>query len=390
MDILKQKDFEQLVTTSAEWCVSMYMPAHRAGRRVQQDPIRLKNLSTQAQEKLLEHGVSKPQIKEWMRPVERLLTDSDFWRHQSDGLAVFISPDFSKTYRLASNFDELMTVGHNFHIKPLLPFLNENGSFYILAVSLNHIRLFTCTRHTIDEVQLSETPTSMKEALYMDLPEKHLDFHTSSSNPGASGNRQAMFHGHGGGSSEEEDKKNILRYFQYVDKGLSKDLQDMSLPIVWAGVDYLMPIYQQANTYPGLLLEEGLMGNPDEIKEHDLHQRAWQSVELIFNSKRREAFERYLQLKGKKDELASDDLSTIVKAAINGRVDTLFVPVGIQQWGRFDAQKNEVIFDGTPAPQNQDLFDFAARNTILNSGRVFAERPQELPQHGEMTAILRF
>ena len=42
MDILKQKDLQQLLETSGEWCVSLYMPTHRVGREQQQDPIRFK------------------------------------------------------------------------------------------------------------------------------------------------------------------------------------------------------------------------------------------------------------------------------------------------------------------------------------------------------------
>ena len=42
MDILKQKDLQQLLETSEELCVSMYMPTHRVGREQQQDPIRFK------------------------------------------------------------------------------------------------------------------------------------------------------------------------------------------------------------------------------------------------------------------------------------------------------------------------------------------------------------
>jgi hypothetical protein len=124
MDILKQKDLQQLLETSGEWCVSIYMPTHRMGREQQQDPIRFKNLVAGVQEELFEYGLSKPDVQELMRPVESLLTDGDFWQHQSDGLAVFLSPGFSQIYRLPSTFDELVSIGNNFHIKPLLPLLS--------------------------------------------------------------------------------------------------------------------------------------------------------------------------------------------------------------------------------------------------------------------------
>jgi hypothetical protein len=79
MDIFKQRDLQALIETSGEWFLSIYMPTHRVGREQQQDPIRFKNLVTKAREKLLEYGLSRPEVQELMRPAENLLTDGDFW-----------------------------------------------------------------------------------------------------------------------------------------------------------------------------------------------------------------------------------------------------------------------------------------------------------------------
>jgi len=164
MDILKQDDLEQLIEVKDEYCISFYMPTHRTGREQQQDPVRLKNLIAEAEKKLIEHGVRNPKVQKLMRPAEAFLTDNDFWQHQGDGLAIFLTPGFLRAYRLPYTFSELMVLGRNFHIKPLLPLLTPNGQFYILAVSLNEIRLFRCTRATVNEVELSDVPTSMQEA----------------------------------------------------------------------------------------------------------------------------------------------------------------------------------------------------------------------------------
>lgn len=388
MDILKQTDLKELIDTSREWCVSIYMPTHRFGREQQQDPIRLKNLITQAQEKLLESGLRKPEVQELLRPAESLLDDEDYWQHQSDGLAVFLASDFTRIYRLPSRFDELMVIADNFQIKPLLPLLVENGQFYILALSLNEIRLFLGDRDTVNKVDLPDVPKSMQEALWMDDPEKHLDFHTGTKNPSTSGGRPAIFHGQGV-QADEQDKENILRYFQLVDNGLSNLLSGITIPIVLAGVDYLLPIYRQANTYPNLL-DEGLEGNPDELDEKELHKSAWELVRPRFIAEEKEALEQFKQLHGQENELASDNLKTVVKAANFGRVDTLIVPSGVQRWGYYDAQKNKVVLEAEAKPENEDLLDFAAAHTILNSGKVFTVQPENLPGDGDLAAIMRY
>jgi len=388
MDILKQNDLKEIIDASGEWCTSIYMPTHRFGREQQQDPIRFKNLITEAEEKLLESGLRRPEVQKLMQPAERLLDDANFWQHQSDGLAVFLSSDSVHIYRLPSRFEELVIIANNFHIKPLLPLLIENGQFYILALSLNEVRLFLSTRETVTQVELPDMPTSLQEALAMDDPEKHLDFHTGTKNASASGDRPAMFHGQGV-QADEQDKENILRYFKMVDNALSELLDGISIPMVLAGVDYLLPIYRQASTYPNIL-DEGLEGNPDELGGNELRERAWDLVQPIFMQEQKGAMEQFAQLDGQGDGLASDDLKTVVKAANFGRVDTLIVPVGIQKWGRYDPQQNKVILEEKSNPENEDLLDLATMHTLLNSGKVYAVQPEQLPGDNELAAIFRY
>ena len=309
MDILKQTDLMQLIETTGEWCVSLYMPTHRVGREQQQDPIRFKNLIDRVEKKLLEYGVRKPEIKKLVRTVENLHTDRDFWQHQSDGLAVFLSPEQAWTYRLPFQFQELVAIGSNFHIKPLLPLLSQNGQFYILALSLNEIQLFLGTRDTIEEVELEDIPTSMQEALFMDDPEKHLGWHTRTRNPSAPGSQPAMFHGQGK-QSDEQEKKDILRFFQYFNDGLNTALQGATIPMVLAGVDYLLPLYHEANPYSNLL-PEGIEGNPEKLKIKKLHELAWKLVEPIFSETQRKAREQFEILHHNEEiNLATVDLRT--------------------------------------------------------------------------------
>ena len=88
--------------------------------------------------------------------------------------------------------------------------------------------------------------------------------------------------------------------------------------------------------------------------------------------------------------MASADLKTVVKAANFGRVETLFVPLGVQRWGHYDTQQNKMILEENPNPGNEDLLDFAATHTLFNSGKVYAVQPENLPGDGELAAIMRY
>lgn len=385
MDILNRSDIHELIEVTGEWCISLYMPAHPIGWEQQQNTIRLRNLLSRARKDLSEYGLRSPAIEGLLRPAEELLLDRDFWQHQSDGLAVFMSDNFSRTYRLPAKFEELLVIASNFHIKPLLPLLSSNGKFYILAINLNGIKLFLGTKDTISEVELTGTHTNVEEALWMDEPERHLDMHTASNSTGRGGGA-AIFHGQ---SIRDEDKTNILRFFHYFDQELSALLKDKSTLMIPAGVDYLLPLYREANTYDNLL-QEALIGAPERLPIKELHKRAWQIIEPIFRERQEQAIQQFEELNGQQSDLVTSDLNKAVKAAKFGQVGTLFVPLGIQKWGWYDPENNKVVQDREPTPENEDLFDFAAIQTILNSGQVYAVQREELPGDGDLAAILRY
>jgi hypothetical protein len=385
MDILNPTALKSLIAQQGKWCVSLYMPTHPVGREQQQDPIRLKNLLAQAETNLLANGLRRPEVQKLMRPAEELLWNREFWQRQGDGLAIFLTNDFYKFYRLPVPFEELLNTGNGFHIKPLLPCLGRGIKFYVLAVSLKDVRLFEGNADTASEIELN-FPTGMEEALWADEPEKYLNMHSGSISTGEGKGGAGVFHGH---DPADEEKTNILRFFQSVNQGLNELLDDKNIPMVLAGVDYLLPIYREASSYHNLL-ENGIIGNPDREKLKDLHARAWNIVRPIFEESQKKAFEKFEQLNGQKSGLAVKDIETAVKAASFGQVETIFVPLDRQKWGRYDPQNNKVILKEEPGPENEDLFDLAAAQTLLNSGQVFAVPPEQLPGGGEIAAILRY
>jgi hypothetical protein len=387
MNILNRDDLRTLTRKPSGLCVSIYLPTHRVGRETQQDPIRLKNLLGEAEERLIASGLRVPDAQELLEPAQRLLQDGLFWQHQSDGLAVFLSREMFRYYRLPFDFEELVVVTDRFHIKPLLLLLGGDERFHVLALSQNEVRLLQGTRYSVSEVDPEGVPVSLAEALRYDDPEKRLQFHTSTRTPGGKGERPAVFHGHGTGSNDA--KANILRYFQRVDEGLQALLRDEQVPLVLAGVDYLLPIYKEANTYP-CLVDGAVEGNPEELRTDELHKCAWAIVHPLLLAAQKEAAAQYRQLAGAGSEQASNNLKKVVPAAYYGRVETLFVAVGLQQWGSFDPDTNVMQLHEEAEHGGEDLLDFAAVQTLLNGGTVYAVEPEKMPDEAALAAVFRY
>lgn len=363
-------------------CVSIFLPTHRAGPEVQQDRIRLKNLLIEAEERLIAAGLRRPEAKQLLEPAQHLGEEGIFREHPSDGLALFLAPELFRAYCLPLEFQELLVVGDRFHLKPLLPLLVGDGRFYVLALSQNDVRLLLCTQHSVREIELKGVPKSMAEALQYDNLQQKLQFRPDRA--GGMDGRRAIWYGQG---EEQDSGKDFLRiYFHRIDEGLHALLRNERAPLVLAGVDYLLPIYRQASTYP-YLLDGGIEGNPDRLSAQDLQQRGWAVVGLFFQQAQEDAANRYRERIG--TGLASNDLNEILPAAHEGRIESLFVALDCQQWGAFDPESRTVHLHAEAAPGDEDLLDLAAIQTLVHQGDVFAVDLHHVPDQSLIAAVLR-
>jgi hypothetical protein len=383
MKIFTRDELRTLTTSAQAPCVSIYMPTHRVPTENQQDRTRLKNLIRQAQDSLQAYGLRPAEAESLLEPATNLLGVIPVWKDKRDGMALFVSPGIFRQYQLPTAFDPLVVVAHRFHLKPLLAFLGGN-EFFVLALSQNAVRLFEGSRFGLSAIDdLEGVPKSLADALKYDELIKQLQFRTGIGGGGARGERAAMFHG----QSADDAKDRILRYFRQIDQGLQDFLREEQALLVLAGVEYLLPIYKEANTYPHLL-DEGITGNPEGVSPEDLHRQAWALVEPSFKREQEKAAARYRQLAG--TGRTANDPRDIVPATYHGRVECLFVALGRQQWGDYDPGANQVHLHPAAQPGSFDLLDLAATQTLLHGGAVYAVEPAGVPDAALLAAVFRY
>lgn len=198
----------------------------------------------------------------------------------------------------------------------------------------------------------------------------------------------AVFHGHGV-ASQDDPKNYISRHFHRVDAGISDLLANEEAPLVAAGVEYLLPIYHEANSYPHLV-EDGIARDPHGVNLEELHAEAWALVEPLFRQEQQQALDAYRYLAGVGSERASNEVAEIVPAAYYERVEALFVAVGQEQWGTFDPGSGEVDLHEQAESGDSELLDIAAAHTMLNEGAVFAVPQEAMPGSGPLVAVFRY
>lgn len=386
MDLISRNELHELMEDRGKISLSLYMPTHRTGD-IQQDPIRLKNLIREAEEKLKQQQLDEEQNKKFLQPVRDLLEHGTIWKYMSDGLAIFRTEDRFHLYRLPVSFTENVIVKDRFYIKPLLPIFTNNGHFYVLAVSQKEIRLLKGTRHTVNELDIHE---SIPESLSQILKEKQMpegfQFHTGAGAGKAGQVRAAIFHGHG---DEIDQKDQIRKYLREVDHGIVDIIKGGQLPMVLAGVEELRVLYKQVNSYPHIL-DEGINGNPDRIPNEELHSRAWEIVEPYFTTEMERDLERFNDLHGVGRTTVS--IEEALPAAIQGRIESLFFNPNEHIWGRYDEQGNVTFDSSTDGADKKivDLMDTLVVKSLSNGSTVYAVEPEAIPDGSQLAALYRF
>ncbi|MBE9198266.1 MULTISPECIES: hypothetical protein [unclassified Nodularia (in: cyanobacteria)] len=387
MTILSHDELKTLVDNSQSPCVSLYMPMQKAGPEIRQNPIRLKNLIREAEERLDAMGMRHTEAVDFLQPAKELDT-TDFWQNQNNGLAIFISPQMFRYYCLPMEFQELVVVGDRFHLKPLLHLINSDGKFYLLALSQKDIKFFEGTGYSLNEVEVENMPRSMDEALLEDDIQKGVQHRIATSRGGTANPFQQPGEFHGQGSPDTDKRQeDILQFCHAVDRAVHEKIRGQNAPLLLMGVEYLFPIYQEANTYP-YFVESGITGNPAEMKQEQLHRQAWPIVEPLFHQNQQSAMALYQQLAG--TGTASSDIKEIVSATYCHRVDSMFVPIDMQIWGKFDPDTMTVDLHSEPEPDDEDMLDFAAIQTFINGGKVYTVESKQMPNGTPVAAIFRY
>jgi hypothetical protein len=383
--MITKEDVLRLAQVHEEDCISIYIPTHRAGQATQQgeDAIRLKNELKGVREKLEQRGWKPRDIQARLAKAEDLVDNASFWNDQSDGLALFISPTKVEIYQVPVHFAAFHYISSDFYIRPLLPFFTGDGLYYLLTLTPKGVRFFEATRHTLTRVEIQDlVPGQLEETVGFDHEDKGLQFRSQQGNRG-----KGMYHGQG---DEVDQKKEELRqYFKEIDEGLNRWLkEDEKHPMVLVCLDEHAPVYRAVNSYAHLY-PKIVSGNPDAMDELLIHEKSWNLMAPYFDQERKEKMDQYGQ--HLTDGKASSNLEEIFQAAMEGRIDTLFLENLNDLYGTYDPANNKVQVLDKATPAASSLTNELAKMTFSKGGSVYLLERDELPDaSNQVNAIFRF
>jgi hypothetical protein len=377
--MINRETILSLLNSAKDTSISIYLPTHEKGEEVQQDPIRLKNALGDVEKQLNEHGIEAAKVEQLLEKPRELLDKPLFWQHNNTGLAIFITDDNFEYYRVPLDFREQVMVKDHFLITPLLPMISLEGTYCILALSQKNTRLLRCSRDAVSDIALEDTPVSLDEFLKFDVnDERHIQLHSGE------GGERAIFHGHGGGDT---DKRQIINYLKTVENAVTSILKRQHDPLLLMGVKKAVAEYRKVNHYKRLM-DEAIIENPDPLSIEAINEKGWEIIESHFLQDMYDDIRKFADLRGSNKQ--SDNLTRVVEASHYGRVDSLFVPIGVQSWGWFDAENDTVHHSMEQQNGDHDLINMAAIQTLGQGGQVYALEKEDMPQQSSIAAIFRY
>jgi hypothetical protein len=382
---LPKKTLEELAQKHLLHCVSIYLPMDIEGleqnRHLAQ--AKLKTCIKDAGRALEAREMSKQDIREYLLPIDKLLSNIELWRNPSKGLAIFLDPEEGmRYYEIPIAFEEKTVVQSHFYLLPLLPLYHNDGDYYLLELSRDYVKLYEASRYHFQDVYVEDfAPDRLEEAVGFDFKPKMLQVRSGQNVFGT-----GSFHGHGEG--KDDDKKELITFFRAVDQGVGKVVAKKKAPLVLACVDYLYDIYKEASSYPEIF-DSNVGGDPEFKNKKSLHRESWQKVETHFMGTKAEKINQVKEWYH--TQKTSYELEAIVSAAWHGKIDTLFVDKTREVYGTYDQERNEVTVDAKEEIYNTSLTHMAALETFLKGGQVYMLPPEEMPIKGSpLNALFRY
>lgn len=366
-------------------CISIFIPAHRAGQETLEgkDALHLKNQLKEVRKKLEAEHLDEHDIEAFERPIHELLEDSEFWRHQSDGLAVFISEGIFKAYTVPVSFEPLTYISNSFYLLPLISMFNEEGLFYILTINTEEVKFYEGTKYEITEIDIQDLiPSRLEDRVGYDYDQKNVQFKSQKGDK-----EEATFHGHD--DAGDENKKELMVFFRAVDNGLMSILSDtQEPPMIICGLDSHVSIYKEVNSYQNLF-PENISVNPADVDLVSLHDEARELLTPYFSKDRKTKKEKFFEVQG--TGKSSTRIEEIVPAAVDGKIDTLFVQTGSDIFGIYDPAGRDVIVREKDQTPNVSLLNLIAVKTLDQGGKIYFQSKEDMPDDTSIVnAVFRY
>lgn len=368
VDTPTPQEFDALCAERADACVSIYVQTTPLTQDIEKARIAFGNQAKQALEQLSSSGFDKRRLSAIGQLMDDLDDDDAFWRVQAHALAVFVTADRIRTFRLATKVEPLVEVSDRFHLKPLMRSITFADAGFVLALAENSVRLVEVFPDLpAQEIALPDLPKSAADAL-----------NVATLNDRSHRRRIA---------GSEGQKVRLAQYARIVDAAIRPILAGRDLPLIIAATEPLASIYRSVNSFPNLL-DQTITSTDDRSSEGELAEAARPILDEAHREEVAQFHNRFEERAG--DGRATTDISDAARAATFGAIEVLLVDMDASLPGTVDETTGAVSFADSADASNYGVVDEIMRRAIRTGARVLSVRAGDLPDGAQLAAVLRF
>lgn len=366
LDTPTARDIARLNELRAPVVVSIYVPTTPITQDIQASRIDLKNRSRAAIEQIEQAGGDKRMVAAIRDHLEDLVEDDEFWRLQAHSLAVFVTPDRLRTYRLANRLEAMVEVSDRAHLKPLLRSVTFPQAAYVLAISENAVRLVEVS---------ADLP-----AVSVDVPNLPKD--AASAVGKATINDRSPS---GRLQGAEGQKVRLSQYIRQIDAALRPVLADSDLPLILAATQPVEALFRSVSVLEAL--PDVIAGSHDSTPDAELATAARPVLDAHYRREIKAFHDLWAVRNGQ--NRATADLSDAARAATFGTIDRILVNMESVVNGLVDEDTGALLLDQSGDATNYGVVDEIAGRALRSGAKVMAVRQDDIPGKGELAAILR-
>lgn len=363
LSAMTKKEILQLQQLKSYPSVSITLPTHRTFPDNKQDEVLLEELIKKARKRLLE-SANEAEATALIDKLENLAEQIDH-QHNLEGLALFVSKDVAKYFRLPFTVPERVVVDETFLTRDLVFALNRSQPYWLLVLSEKPTRLYHGIRSDIFE------------AVGEGFPMVH-------DGPGGT---EPLPGGFGIEPSKIRDEY-LRKFFRDVDEAFHNYWQYQQVPVVVAGVERYLAFFNEVTKHKDAILTT-LTGNFDDTPPHELGQKAWQVVQQV-NEKRRKEWLTKLE-----EAVSSNHYNSTIgeawRAVKEGRARVLLVEKDFHQAGRLNDNGYLLYVEENPEAPGviDDAVDDLIEMMLAQEGEVVFVDNGELKKHQGVAVITR-
>lgn len=357
---------KHLQTLNARPSVTITLPTNRTAPDNQKDPIRLKNLVTEATERL-EAEFGKRETAELTARLQELADGVDH-DHNQNGLVLFVSADYRNAFKVPYRLPERVAIDDNFLTRDIVFAMNRSPLYWVLVLTEKPTRLYLGQREELSEV-------------------REYGFPQEYSGPGAG---SAVSSGIGANPSQEKDRA-LEAFMRDVDASLLAAVQEGPFPVLLVGLPQNLSAFGKVTRHADFIMRE-LPGGHDSLNAHELGELVWPEARAALRERRREIFDQLETARGQGRTVS--DLDEAWQASIDGRVDVMVVEESMSYPAQVSADGRSI----TPLPTGKeegadayaDAVDEMMEAVMQHGGRAVFVEDGELQEYGGLVMLTRY